>query len=114
MLLFPADGIMEMIFQAGQTFSIFLVLFVFEAIIAAKSEKAWPGLLFLFAVFCLAVGVGIGFQDITFFFFMLIPVVMCLFAFWIARKTRAKNIEKGLEYNKDGLIEDELKKMQQQ
>ena len=113
MLLFPADGIMEMIFQAGQTFSIFLVLFVFEAIIAAKSEKAWPGLLFVFAVFCLAVGVGIGFGDIIFFFVMLPSVLLCLLAFYIARRTRAKNIAKGLEYNKDGLIEDELKKMQQ-
>ena len=113
MLLFPADGVLEDILMYGQLISIFLVLFVFEAVVAAKSEKAWPGLLFVFVVFCLAVGVGIGFGDINFFFVMLPSVLLCLLAFFIARKTRAKNIAKGLEYNKDGLIEDELKKMQQ-
>ena len=112
MLLFPADGILEDILMYGQLISIFLVLFIFEAIIAAKSEKAWPGLLFIGAVFCLAVGVGIGFGHIVYFLVMLVPVFLCLIAFWISRRTRAKNIARGLEYNKDGLIEDELSKMQ--
>jgi hypothetical protein len=52
------------------------------------------------------------FHDISFFVFMLIPVAMCLIAFFIARKTREKNIAKGIKYNKDGLIEEELKKME--
>ena len=31
----------------------------------------------------------------------------------IARRTRAKNIAKGVKYNEEGLIEDELRKMEQ-
>lgn len=112
MLLFPAEGIMETIFQYGQTFSIFLVLAVFEGVIAAQSKTNKPGLLFLFGVFLLAVGVGVGFKDITFFFFMLIPVALCALAFWLSRKTRKKNIEKGIVYNDQGLIETEIQKME--
>ena len=80
--------------------------------IAAKSETAKPGLVFIFLVFLLAVFVGVIFHDISFFVFMLIPVAMCLIAFFVARKTREKNIAKGIKYNKDGLIEEELKKME--
>lgn len=113
MFLFPVDGIWEIILSYGQLISLFLVLMVFEGMIAAKSETATPGLVFIGLVFLLAVGVGVGFHDIYFFFFMLIPVGMCLLAFWFSRKTRAKNISKGAVYNKEGLIEEELKKLQQ-
>ena len=113
MFLFPAEGIIYTILSYGQLISLFLVLMVFEGMIAAKSETAKPGLIFIGLVFLLAVGVGIGFHEITFFFFMLVPVAMCLLAFWFSRRQRAKNIAKGAVYNEDGLIEEELKKMQQ-
>lgn len=113
MFLFPAEGIIYTILSYGQMISLFLVLMLFEGMIAAKTETAKPGLIFIGLVFLLAVGVGIGFHEITFFFCMLIPVALCLLAFYIARRTRAKNIAKGIRYNEDGLIEEELKKMQQ-
>lgn len=112
MFLFPVDGILEVILSYGQLISLFLVFVIFEGMIAAKSQTAKPGLVFIFLVFLLAVFVGIAFHEITFFAFMLIPVAMCLIAFFVARKTRAKNIEKGMKYNEDGLIEEELKKME--
>lgn len=112
MFLFPVDGMLEVILSYGQMISLFLVFVIFEGMIAAKSETAKPGLAFILLVFLLAVGVGIGFHDIAFFEFMLIPVVLCLIAFGVARKTRAKNIAKGIKYNEDGLIEEELKKME--
>ena len=100
MFLFPVDGILEVVLSYGQMISLFLVFVVFEGVIAAKSETAKPGLVFIFLVFLLAVFVGVMFHD------------MCLIAFFIARKTREKNIAKGIKYNKDGLIEEELKKME--
>lgn len=112
MFLFPVEGMLEVILSYGQMISLFLVLVVFEGVIAAKSETAKPGLVFLLLVFLLAVGVGVGFREITFFGFMLIPVVLCLIAFFIARRTRAKNIASGMKYNQDGLIEEELKKLE--
>lgn len=112
MFLFPAEGIMYTILSYGQMVSLFLVLVLFEGMIAAKSEGPVPGLIFIGLVFLLAIGVGIGFGEFTYFLFMLVPVAMCFLAFYIARKTRAKNIAKGLTYNKDGLIEEELKEME--
>ena len=88
MFLFPVDGILEVVLSYGQMISLFLVFVIFEGMIAAKSETAKPGLVFIFLV------------------------AMCLIAFFVARKTREKNIAKGIKYNKDGLIEEELKKME--
>ena len=113
MFLFPAEGIVYTVLSYGQLISLFLVLMLFEGMIAAKTETAKPGLIFIGLVFLLAIGVGIGFGEFIYFVFMLIPVAMCYLAFYIARRTRAKNIERGVVYNEDGLIEDELKKMQQ-
>ena len=113
MYLFPTEGIMATILSYGQMLSIVLVLVVFEGVISAMSKTATPGLVFLGLVVLLAVGVGIGFGEFTYFLFMLIPAFLCFIAFVVSRKNRAKNIAKGVEYNKDGLIEDELKKMQQ-
>lgn len=112
MFLFPVDGILEVILSYGQMISLFLVFLVFEGMIAAKSESPKPALMFIGLVFLLAVFVGVIFHDIRFFGFMLIPVALCLIAFFVARKVRAKNIAKGVKYNEDGLIEEELKKME--
>ena len=46
MYLFPAEGIMLTILSYGQLISLFLVLVIFEGMIAAKSETAKPGLIF--------------------------------------------------------------------
>ena len=112
MYLFPAEGIMLTILSYGQLISLFLVLVIFEGMIAAKSETGKPGLVFIGLIFLLAIGVGVYFREFTFFLFMLIPVAMCLVAYYISRRTRAKNIAKGAVYNADGLIEEELKKME--
>lgn len=113
MFLFPAEGIVYTILSYGQLISLFLVLMLFEGMIAAKSETGKPGLIFIGLVFVLAIGVGIGFGEVSYFFFMLVPVAMCFLAFYIARRTRAKNIARGVVYNEEGLIEEELNKMQQ-
>ena len=113
MYLFPAEGIMLTILSYGQLISLFLVLVIFEGMIAAKSESVKPGLIFIGLIFLLAIGVGVYFEEVSFFFFMLIPVALCILAFYISRRTRAKNIAKGAVYNEEGLIEDELKKMEQ-
>ena len=114
MLLFPVEGILEVILSYGQLLSLFLVFVVMEGFLAAKSETVVPGLAFIGLVFLLAVGVGFGFHDCTYFLYMLVPVVFCFIAFGVSRKTRARNIAKGAHYNEDGLIEEELKKMEQQ
>ena len=113
MFLFPAEGIVYTILSYGQLISLFLVLMLFEGMIAAKTETNKPGLIFIGLVFVLAIGVGIGFGEVSYFFFMLVPVAMCFLAFYIARRTRAKNIARGVVYNEEGLIEEELNKMQQ-
>ena len=112
MFLFPAEGIWELILSYGQLLSLFMVFVIVEGLLAAKSESPVPGLVFILLVVLLAVAVGIGFGDMTFCGFMLIPAFMCLIAFFISRKTRAKNIARGVQYNQDGLIEEELNKME--
>ena len=112
MFLFPVDGALEVILSYGQLLSLFLVLIVFEGVISAKAETSLPGLVFILLIVLLGVGIGIGFGDIAYFLFMLIPAFLCLFVFYITRRTRAKNIEKGVRYNQEGLIEEELRKME--
>lgn len=51
MFLFPVDGILEVVLSYGQMISLFLVFVIFEGMIAAKSETAKPGLVFIFLVF---------------------------------------------------------------
>ena len=54
MFLFPVDGILEVVLSYGQMISLFLVFVIFEGMIAAKSETAKPGLVFIFRdiLFC--------------------------------------------------------------
>lgn len=111
MHLFPADGIFATILSYGQMLSLFLVLMIFEGVLAAKTESRIPGLIFIFLVFGLAVGMGILFEDIHFFLYMQVPVMMCLGAFWFSRRNRALNKKKGMVYGKDGVIEDFEKNM---
>ncbi len=118
MFLFPVDGVMEIILSYGQTLSLYLVFVIMEGMISAKSETAVPGLVFPGLVFIgltLLLGVGLGFifHDIGFFFYMLIPAVLSLIAFYFTRRNRRRNIEKGLTYNEDGLLEEEMRKMEQ-
>lgn len=112
MYLFPAYGIWEVILSYGQTISLFLVFVIMEGMIAAKSESKWPGLIFIGAILLLGVAIAIMFQEIAFFYFMLVPAVLSVFAYIAARKNRAKNIAKGLTYDKDGLLKEELEKME--
>ena len=112
MFLFPVDGIWEVILSYGQTVSLFLVFVIMEGMIASKSESKWPGLIFIGVILLMGVAFGIMFRDIAFFYYMLVPAVMSVFAYIVARKNRAKNIAKGLTYNKDGLLEEELRKME--
>ena len=65
MYLFPAEGIMLTILSYGQLISLFLVLVIFEGMIAAKSETGKSGLVFIGLIFLLAVGVGVYFGEFT-------------------------------------------------
>lgn len=112
MFLFPVDGIMEIILSYGQTLSLFLVFVIMEGMIAAKSESKWPGLVFVGMIVLLAIALGIMFDDIAFFIYMMIPAILSLIAYFFTRKNRAKNIEKGMHYNEDGLLEEEMEKME--
>lgn len=104
---------LEAILEYGQMISLFLVLIVMEGVIAAKTQSSWPGLLYAFGMVVFSVIMGIAFHDIHFFGYMLIPTALCFVAFFFSRWNRRKNIEKGLHYNKDGLIEEEMKDMEQ-
>ena len=112
MFLFPADGIMEIILSYGQTLSLFLVFVIMEGMIAAKSETATPGLVFIGLTVLLGVALGFIFHDIGFFIYMLVPAVLSAIAFYFTRRARRKNIEKGLHYDEDGLLVEEMKKME--
>ncbi len=107
MHLFPADGIFAIILSYGQMISIFLVLFCMESVIAAKSESAKPGLIFLGGVFLLAVFVGWYFKEFMYFVYMLFPVALCAVGFSVARYVRKRNLEKGAVYNEEGILEDD-------
>ena len=107
MHLFPAYGIFEVILSYGQMISLFLVLMIFEGVIAAKTESSWPGLIFIFLIVLLGAGLGIAYDDFHFFLYMMIPVLMCVGAFWFSRRSRRKNIERGARYNEEGIIENE-------
>ena len=113
MFLFPVDGIWEVILSYGQTLSLFLVFVIMEGMIAAKSESKWPGLIFIGAIVLLAVALAFMFDDIGFFYYMMIPAFLSLIAYFFTRKNRAKNIAKGMTYDADGLLMEELKKMEQ-
>lgn len=108
MFLFPTDGMMELILSYGAVLSMFLVFVIMEGVIAAKTETVWPGLAFIGGLILFAIACGIYFEDIYFFIYMLIPVVLCLIAFVFSRTVRKRNIAKGLRYNKEGLIDDEI------
>ena len=112
MFLFPVDGIWETILSYGQTVSMFLVFVVMEGMIAAKSESKWPGLIFIGLTGLMGVAFALMFGDIAFFYYMLVPAVLSVFAYIAARKNRAKNIAKGMTYNEEGLLEEEMKKME--
>ena len=112
MFLFPVDGIMEVILSYGQTVSLFLVFVIMEGMIAAKSESKWPGLIFIGLTLLMGVAFALIFGDIAFFYYMLVPAVMSVFAYIVARKNRAKNIAKGMTYNEDGLLVEEMEKME--
>ena len=112
MFLFPVEGMMEVILSYGQTISLFLVFVIMEGVIAAKSESPWPGLIFILATVLLGVALGIMFRDIAFFYYLLVPAVMSLIAFFFTRRNRRKNIEKGLKYDEDGLISEEMNKLE--
>lgn len=107
MHLFPAYGIFEVILSYGQLLSLFLVLMIFEGVIAAKTESPVPGLIFIFLIVLLGAGMGIAYHDVHFFLYMMIPVVMSAGAFWFSRSNRRKNIERGARYNEDGVIEND-------
>ena len=112
MYLFPAEGIWEVILSYGQTVSLFLVFVIMEGMIAAKSESKWPGLIFIGITLLMGVAFAFMFGDIAFFYYMLVPAVLSVFAYIAARKNRARNIEKGMTYNKDGLLKEEMEKME--
>lgn len=113
MYLFPAEGILEVILSYGQMFSLFLVLVVMAAVIGAKSKTNKPGMLYCLAIVGLSVWLGVSFHDIMFFWYMMIPTALCFLAHYTSRRVRANNIKKGLHYNEDGLLEEELNKMQE-
>ena len=112
MFLFPVDGTWEVILSYGQTISLFLVFVIMEGMIAAKSESKWPGLIFIGAILLMGVAFAVMFQDIAFFYYLLVPAVLSVFAYFLTRRNRRRNIEKGLTYNKDGLLEEEIRKME--
>ena len=112
MFLFPVDGIMEIILSYGQTLSLFLVFVIMEGMIAAKSESKWPGLIFIGMIVLLAIALAIMFDNVAFFIYMMIPALLSLIAYYFTRRNRAKNIRKGMHYNEDGLLEEEMKKME--
>ncbi len=99
---------METIFAVGQTVSLFLVIIFFIAVISAKTEKSWPGLALCLLMLAASIWAGVSFQK-EFFFYMLLPTAACFGAWYISRRNRKKNIEKGLHYNEEGVIEEELK-----
>lgn len=112
MFLFPVDGILEVVLSYGQVISLFLVFVIFEGMIAAKSETAKPGAGVYFSG--IPAG-GLCRRYVPRYQLLRLYADSCcdvLIAFFIARKTREKNIAKGIKYNKDGLIEEELKKME--
>lgn len=99
---------MDTIFAVGQTVSLFLAIIFFIAVISARTERSWPGLALCLLMLAASIWAGVSFQK-EYFFYMLLPTVACFVAWYISRKTRAKNIEKGLHYNEEGVIEEELK-----
>jgi len=102
----------DVILEYGQTVSLLLVLIVMEGVIAAKSVTPWPGLLYAFGMVIFSILMGIGFHDVHFFGYMMIPTLLCFVVFFFTRRNRRRNIEKGYRYNEDGLIEEELKKIE--
>ena len=113
MFLFPVDGVWEIILSYGQTLSLFLVFVIMEGMIAAKSESKWPGLIFVLLTVLLGIALGFLFEDIGFFFYMLVPAILSLIAYYFTRRNRQKNIDIGMHYDEDGLLVEEMRKMQQ-
>ena len=113
MFLFPVDGVWEIILSYGQTLSLFLVFVIMEGMIAAKSESKWPGLIFVLLTVLLGIALGFLFEDIGFFFYMLVPAILSLIAYYFTRRNRQKNIDRGMHYDEDGLLVEEMRKMQQ-
>ena len=64
MFLFPVDGILEVVLSYGQMISLFLVFVIFEGMIAAKSETAKPGLVFIYESVANYIAGGVYFSGI--------------------------------------------------
>ena len=112
MFLFPVDGIWEVILSYGQTLSLYLVFVIMEGMIAAKSESKWPGLIFVGVIILMGIAFSVMFDEIAFFYYLLVPAVLSLIAYYFTRKNRQKNIERGLHYDEDGLLIEEMRKME--
>ncbi|MGN0135336.1 hypothetical protein [Anaerotignum sp.] len=102
---------LETILGYGQMISLFAVFIIMEGVISAKTVSPWPGLIFAFGMIAFSVFMGIAFDDIHFFGYMMVPTALCFVAYFVTRWNRRKNIEKGLHYNEDGLIEEEMNDM---
>ena len=103
---------LETILEYGQMVSLFAVFIILEGVISAKTISPWPGLVFAFGMVAFSALIGVAFHDIHFFGFMLVPTALCFVAYFFTRWNRRKNIKKGLHYNEDGLIEEEMKDME--
>lgn len=103
---------LETILEYGQMVSLFAVFIILEGVISAKTISPWPGLVFAFGMVALSALIGFIFHDIHFFGFMMVPTALCFVAYFFTRWNRRKNIKKGLHYNEDGLIEEEMKDME--
>lgn len=81
---------MDFIFEVGQTVSLFLAIIFMEGVLSAKTKTIWPGLLFACVMLAISIAVGVIFQSRDYFFYMMVPTLLCFLAFFISRRNIAK------------------------
>lgn len=76
---------LDFLYDLGCTFTLFVLVVFMEGIIATRKNAKWTGLILPAVLLIISVFVGAYMHDLGAFLFLLIPVVLCLAAYFFSR-----------------------------
>lgn len=76
---------LDFLYDLGCTFTLFVLVVFMEGVIATRKNAKWTGLILSAVLLIISVFVGVYMHDLGAFLFLLIPVVLCLAAYFFSR-----------------------------
>lgn len=76
---------LDFLYDLGCTFTLFVLVVFMEGVIATRKNAKWTGLILSAVLLITSVFVGAYMHDLGAFLFLLIPVVLCLAAYFFSR-----------------------------